>query len=146
MVHYEHPRPALAVDIALFRESPQNTQVLLIERAHSPFQGQFALPGGFVEIDESLAEAASRELREETGLKDIHLTQIRAFGSPHRDPRGRVVSILYAATLPEGRPLDLQAASDAADTAWYPLDDLPHLAFDHAEMIATAMQALGIKT
>lgn len=142
MVTYTHPRPAVAVDIVLFTELQGACHVLLIKRARPPFQGQFALPGGFVEIDEPLAAAAERELKEETGLEGVNLTQIRAFGSPGRDPRGRVISIAFGAFLPPDQELTPQAASDAADAGWYPLSDLPPLAFDHGEIIHTAYQSL----
>jgi 8-oxo-dGTP diphosphatase len=130
------------VDIVLFTELQGACHVLLIKRARPPFQGQFALPGGFVEIDEPLAAAARRELREETGLEGIDLTQIKAFGDPDRDPRGRVISIAYGAFLSPNQETDPQAASDAADAGWHPLSDLPPLAFDHREIIHTAYQSL----
>jgi len=143
MVHYDHPRPALAVDIALFQIKGDNPQILLIKRANSPFQGYFALPGGFVEMEESLVEAARRELQEETGIENIKLTQVRTFGAPHRDPRGRVVSVLFTGSLPDQHLFELQAASDAADAGWYPLHNLPDLAFDHEQMIAAALHTVG---
>ncbi len=142
MVTYQYPRPALAVDIVLFKEIRGIPHVLLIKRAKTPFQGQFALPGGFVEIDESLIEAAERELMEETGLEGVELTQIKAFGAPDRDPRGRVVSIAYGASLSPDIDVDPRAASDAADAGWVPLIDLPPLAFDHGEIVDTAFQLL----
>lgn len=142
MVTYKHPRPSVAVDIVLFKKMDQGTQVLLIRRAQQPFQGRYALPGGFIDMDESLREAAARELREETGLEGLALRQIQAFGAPDRDPRGRVISIAFGAYLPRGREPDLQAGSDAADAGWYPVRDLPPLAFDHAVIIKEALQSL----
>ena len=146
MVHYDHPRPALAVDIALFRRQGEIPHILLIQRAKSPFQGQCALPGGFVEMEESLLAAARRELREETGIKNIDLTQVRAFGEPHRDPRGHVVSVLFTGILSSQHPSGLQAASDASQAGWHPVHDLPELAFDHEQMITAALQAAGFPT
>jgi len=119
-------------------------RVLLIKRGGPPFQGTWALPGGFVEPQEPLEEAARRELQEETGLKPERLEQLQAFGDPGRDPRGWTVSVAYLAVAgeEEARGLRPKAASDAADVAWFDLDGLPDLAFDHAEILATARARL----
>ncbi|MFO7942740.1 MAG: NUDIX hydrolase [Anaerolineales bacterium] len=143
MVHYKHPRPALTVDIVLFKKMQGDPHVLLIKRAQRPYRGDFALPGGFVGIHEPLKAAAERELKEETGIHSVELEQIKAFGTPGRDPRGRTVSIVYGAFLSSELDIDPQAASDAQDAGWHPLLDLPALAFDHAEIIQTAFQALA---
>lgn len=136
MPFYKHPRPALTADVVLIagRERPT---VLLIRRGNPPFEGRWALPGGFVDIDEDLEPAARRELEEETGLAAGPLSQVGAFGRPGRDPRGRVVSVAFtgAPAADDPRP---QPASDAAEARWFPLDELPELAFDHAEIIAAA--------
>lgn len=144
MYTYRHPRPAVAVDIAVFAPGEPETAVLLIQRRNQPYQGAFALPGGFVEPDEDLSGAARRELREETGLVKVPLQQIHAFGAPDRDPRGRVISILFAGILPEGADRKLSAGSDARDLEWHPLSQLPQLAFDHRDMIDRAAQTLPL--
>ncbi len=133
---YDHPRPALTVDIVLFQEGGGGTEVLLIERGHPPFAGTWALPGGFVDEGEAPDEAALRELAEETGVTGVSLHQVGAFGEPGRDPRGWVVSVAYWARV--SRPSRIEAADDAADAAWWPLDDLPPLAFDHRQIVDTA--------
>jgi 8-oxo-dGTP diphosphatase len=140
MYTYQYPRPAVAVDIMIFQEQEDEPHVLLIQRGQPPYQGQFALPGGFVEIDESLEEAAYRELEEETGLSGVRLEQLHAFGAPDRDPRGRIISVSYVGVIPPGQSLTLQAQSDAAHLAWSPLAQLPRLAFDHEKMIKLAAQ------
>lgn len=138
MYNYKYPRPALTVDILLFRETDSHPQVLLIQRAQDPFQGQYALPGGFVDINESLEEAAHRELAEETGLEGIPLKQFHTFGEPGRDPRGRVVSVVFWGILPPTVDPRTEAHSDAAQAGWHLLSELPPLAFDHAGIIAHA--------
>ena len=137
-------RPSVTVDVILV--SPQN-QVLLIRRAHPPFEGFWALPGGFVEPHEPLESAARRELWEETGARPAHMEQLYTFGDPGRDPRGWTVSVAYLAwpgadDKQNWRP---RAASDAADARWFDLDDLPPLAFDHDQIIAHAVARLKAK-
>jgi 8-oxo-dGTP diphosphatase len=139
MVTYDYPRPAVAVDIVIFRKRDQELEVLLIKRGKSPYKGVHALPGGFVNMDEDLEETASRELQEETGVSGIRLRQIRAFGKPDRDPRGRVISIAYLGQLSANQSPDLQAGDDAARVAWFSIRHLPELAFDHAEIITSAL-------
>jgi 8-oxo-dGTP diphosphatase len=135
---YEYPRPAVSVDIVLFHRSRKEIDVLLIKRAREPFKGRWAFPGGFVDEDESLEHAAARELLEETGLRDIPLEQIGAFGDPGRDPRGHTVSVVFAAML--GDRLDATAADDAADAAWHPALAPPKLAFDHKKILSLALK------
>jgi 8-oxo-dGTP diphosphatase len=137
---YKYPRPAVTVDIAIFVPIDDNFKVLLIQRAADPFKGFFALPGGFVEIQETLEEAARRELMEETGLKTTRLTQVHTFSAPDRDPRGRVISTCFAAVLTESSQLKLQAGSDAVDANWFNLDRLPPLAFDHSVIIQKVVE------
>ncbi len=141
MFCYEHPHPAVTVDIAVFRESSRQLEILLIERASEPFRGQWALPGGFVDLDEDLESAARRELAEETGLTGLALEQIGAFGNPGRDPRERVISVAFA-TLAGAGAMSAQAGSDAQSARWFVVDALPALAFDHAEIIATARRRI----
>lgn len=137
---YEHPRPALSVDIVLFQRSGNTTSVLLIKRARAPFKGRWAFPGGFVDKDEALEEAAARELREETGLTGIHLEQIGAFGDPGRDPRGHTVSVVFS-TVVDDR-LHASAADDAADAAWHSALRPPKLAFDHNKILSLALKRI----
>ena len=115
-------------------------RVLLVQRKHPPFKGKWAIPGGFVETDEDLDIAALRELREETGVTRVRIEQLRAFGAPGRDPRGRTVTIAYLASL--ASPRSARAGDDAADARWWPLAALPALAFDHAEILRAARAAI----
>lgn len=139
---YDYPRPCVTADILLFR-NPQKPEILLIRRMKSPFKGQWAIPGGFIDMDETLEQAAHRELEEETGVKNVHLEQLHAFSAIHRDPRHRTITIAFWGIIPEDKPLPLsRAGSDAAETAWFPLDSLPELAFDHADIIGFAREKL----
>ena len=117
--------------------------MLLIKRRIPPFLGKTAIPGGFVLKDEDLDQAALRELREETGVSDVYLEQLYSFGKPDRDPRGRVITIAYFALISPDRKLT--AGSDAAAAAWYPADQLPPLAFDHATILNYALERLRNK-
>jgi 8-oxo-dGTP diphosphatase len=137
---YDHPRPAVTVDIVLFSLESGRIEVLLIKRAREPFRGLWALPGGFVEKDEALEGAAERELREETGLTGIRLEQVGAFGDPGRDPRGHTVSVAYGAVIDGGD--NLKADSDAADARWWPATRPPRLAFDHDKILRAAMSRM----
>lgn len=138
---YEFPRPALAVDCVLFGFDTADLKVLLVERALAPFRGAWALPGGFVRIDESVDAAARRELAEETGLSGVFLEQLYTFGDPRRDPRERVVTVAYYALVAlAGRAL--AAATDAARAAWFPVAATPALAFDHARILRVGLERL----
>ena len=141
---YEHPRPALAVDCVVFGVDGGALKVLLIERGIPPFEGAWALPGGFVRADEGLEAAARRELAEETGLTELFLEQLYTFGAVDRDPRGRVVSVAYYALV---RLADHQAraATDARRAGWFAAEAPPPLAFDHAEIVAVARARLQAK-
>jgi 8-oxo-dGTP diphosphatase len=130
--------------VVLFTIDDSRLKLLLISRASEPFAGQWALPGGFLEIDEDLKDGALRELREETGVSGIYLEQLRSFGRPGRDPRERVISVAYYALAPCER-LTVRAASDAAEASWFPVADLPALAFDHAQIIQAAHERLVAK-
>ena len=135
---YPHPRPALTSDIVLLRETAgRPLQVLLIRRGHPPFEGKWALPGGFVEEGESPEVGAQRELAEETGVTGVDLRQVGAFGEPGRDPRGWTVSVAFVARGPLADAI--KAGDDAADVRWWPVDALPPLAFDHPEIIRRAL-------
>jgi 8-oxo-dGTP diphosphatase len=138
---YEYPRPALTTDCVVFGLDDEDLKVLLIQRDVPPFEGRWALPGGFVRVGEGLDDGARRELREETGLKNVFLEQLYTFGTPDRDPREHVVTVAYYAlvNLVDHRP---EAATDARNAAWFPLDDLPELAFDHDRVLETARERL----
>jgi 8-oxo-dGTP diphosphatase len=135
---YDHPRPAVTVDIVLFSLQSGRIEVLLIKRAREPFRGLWALPGGFVEEGEALERAATRELHEETGLTGIQLEQVGAFGDPGRDPRGHTVSIAYSAVI-DGGSNNVKADSDAADARWWHVTRPPRLAFDHDKILRAAI-------
>jgi 8-oxo-dGTP diphosphatase len=139
---YKYPRPALAVDIALFTFAQEKLQLLLIQRKADPFKKEWALPGGFMEIDETPAQAAQRELREETGVRNAYIEQLRAFGDPERDPRTRVVSIAYLALIATDKLAQspVLAADDADDARWWSSHALPRMAFDHADIVGCALE------
>jgi 8-oxo-dGTP diphosphatase len=141
MPTYEYPRPALTVDCVVFGVDANDLRVLLIQRALPPFEGKWALPGGFVRIDETLEDAARRELEEETGLRKVFLEQLYTFGAVDRDPRERIVSVAYYA-LVNLRDHQVHAATDARDAAWFGVNDVPRLAFDHADILQTALARL----
>ncbi|MCO6476033.1 MAG: NUDIX hydrolase [Phaeodactylibacter sp.] len=142
---YDYPRPALTVDCVIFGlDESHQLKVLLIQRAHPPFEGQWALPGGFVDMDEGLEAAALRELEEETGVKDVFIEQLYTFGDPGRDPRGRVVSVAYFALVNlEEHPVE--ASSDARRVRWFEIDGPPQLAFDHKKILQVAISRLRAK-
>ncbi|WP_405291288.1 NUDIX hydrolase [Algibacter sp. Ld11] len=131
----------LSVDAVVFGYEEGNISVLLIKRKYDPFQGQWAIPGGFVENDESLEDAVDRELFEETGIKINYLEQLYTFGKPDRDPRGRVVSIAYFG-LVRPNAFKLYASTDAEQAQWFNINDLPKLSFDHKEILKTAVERL----
>lgn len=140
MPAYDCPRPALTVDVAAFRGAPGEREVLLIRRGASPYQGAWALPGGFVDENEPLERAALRELAEETRLSPAApLRQVGAYGDPGRDPRGWTVSVLFAVVLGDEEPGVVAGGDDAAEAAWHPVSSLPALAFDHAVIVADAV-------
>jgi 8-oxo-dGTP diphosphatase len=142
---YKYPRPALTVDCVVFGFDRQSMlKVMLIQRKLTPFQGNWALPGGFVRIDESTEAAALRELQEETGLEQLFLEQLYTFGEVDRDPRERVVTVAYYA-LVNLEEYVVKAASDASDAAWFPINTLPPLAFDHDRILAIALNRLKNK-
>jgi len=141
---YAYPHPAVTTDVVLFTIRDSRLQLLLIRRGGEPFMGHWALPGGFLDIDEDLEHGALRELEEETGVRGVYLEQLRTYGRPDRDPRERVISVAYYALAPSEQ-LRLRAASDADEASWFPVGDLPALAFDHDEIIASAHERLVAK-
>ena len=138
---YKHPHPALTVDCVVFGIDESDLKLMLIRRELEPFKGRWALPGGFVRMDETTEDAALRELEEESGLKDIFLEQLYTFSAIERDPRERVVSVSYYA-LVRLEAHDLKASTDAVDAAWFTIDELPDLAFDHQKMADLALNRL----
>src|SRR5262245_43898186 len=138
---YQYPRAALTVDCVVFGFDEGELKLLLIQRALEPFKGRWALPGGFVRVEETLDEAARRELAEEAGLKNVFLEQLYTFGVVDRDPRERVVSVAYYALvkLSEHRA---KAATDAAEARWFAISGVPRLAFDHGNILRTALARL----
>jgi 8-oxo-dGTP diphosphatase len=143
-ISYKFPRPALTVDCVIFGLDEGGLKVLLIRRGLEPFRGRWALPGGFVHTDETLDEAARRELWEETGLQRVFLEQLCCFGEIDRDPRERVVTVAYY-SLVNLHDHRLKAASDAENAAWFDASDLPRLAFDHDAIIQMALTRLKSK-
>lgn len=131
---YEYPRPAVTVDTVVL-SGRARPRVLLIRRKHEPFAGMWAIPGGFVDMDEGLEEAARRELHEETGAAVGRIEQLATFGDPGRDPRGRTISVVYLARV-NGSKVKPRGGDDAAEAAWHSLLRPPPLAFDHAEILA----------
>ncbi len=132
---YEYPRPAMTVDAALLVSDNNQWKLLLIERKHDPFAGSWALPGGFVEENETLEQAVERELMEETGLQVDNLQQFRAYSNPNRDPRQRTITMIFVVVLNQ-IPNNAIAGDDAANLKWFSFDNLPKLAFDHTEIVA----------
>jgi 8-oxo-dGTP diphosphatase len=144
---YPYPRPSVTVDMVLFVYLENELKVLLIQRGGEPFHGQWALPGGFVMMEESLDDAARRELKEETGIDNVYLEQLYTFGAPDRDPRGRVITVAYFALLSadEALHMTIQGGDDADDARWWNMYDLPALAFDHGRILDYALQRLRWK-
>ena len=138
---YDYPRPALTVDCVVFGLDDEDLKVLLIERRAEPFAGCWALPGGFVEVSETLDAAARRELAEETGLTNVYLEQLYTFGEVDRDPRERVVSVAHYA-LVNIRDHTVSAATDARQARWFRVLNPPPLAFDHTDILALAHRRL----
>ena len=139
---YDYPKPSVTTDMVVVAGNNPR-KVLLIKRGIEPFKGMWALPGGFIEENEDLFDAALRELKEETGLENVVPVQIGVFGKPGRDPRGHTIAVAYMAMLPE--PVSVSAGDDAENASWFPIDNLPELAFDHDEIIAKAILQLKVE-
>ena len=137
--HYKYPRPSVTTDCVVFGFDGTKLNVLLIERGMEPFKGCWAFPGGFLNMDETALQGAKRELCEETGLKDAYIKQFHTFTAVHRDPRDRVITIAYYALV---RISEVKAGDDAAKAQWFPLDEVPSLAFDHDTILRVAIQEL----
>lgn len=139
---YDYPRPAVTTDICLFTVVEDELRILLIKRGLEPFKDSWALPGGFVQEDETLDQCAARELKEETGVRGAHLEHFGNFSDPKRDPRYRVITAAYLALVPATDHV-LKSGSDADEAKWHPLTQLPRLAFDHKEIIASSRKTLS---
>lgn len=140
-----YERPSVTVDVVIFSLVNDQLQVLLVRRKQWPFAGIWAIPGGFVRITESLEEAATRELAEETGVRDVYIEQLYTFGDPDRDPRTRVITVAYFALVPADAVRDHAPGTDAAETGWWPVEALPELAFDHRDILEYAHTRLRYK-
>lgn len=139
---YKYPHPAITTDCVIFGFDGSKLNVLLVERGLEPYKGSWALPGGFMRIDETAEDCAMRELEEETGLRASYIEQIGAFSQVDRDPRERVVTIAFYALV---RLSDVSGGDDAADARWWAIDDIPRLAFDHQDILDTAVKVLREK-
>ncbi len=137
---YEYPRMMVTADIAVFSKIEEEWKILLIKRKHYPFESCWALPGGFVEMDENFITAAGRELQEETGLTEVSLVEVGTFGEPNRDPRGRCVTVAFSAIIDSQKAKTAQGGDDAAEAKWFNITNLPELAFDHGEIIRKAIE------
>jgi 8-oxo-dGTP diphosphatase len=133
MYTYDYPRAALTVDAIVFVKEENTISVLLIERGREPFKNKWALPGGFIEMDEILEVACKRELLEETGLAVDKMTQFKTYDAIDRDPRHRTISVIYYTELNEKK--EVKGGDDAARAGWFPISDLPELAFDHKQIL-----------
>ena len=150
---YDYPRPMVTVDAAMLRVHEGDLQVLLIKRKAAPWKGRWALPGGFIQMKESLEESVIREVAEETGItipppcgaREPFLIQLGAYGDPKRDPRGRVITVTFVGIFPPGgRDCEARAGDDAADARWMPLEDVPEkLAGDHGVILSDALERLA---
>ena len=136
---YRYPHPAVTTDCVIFGFDGERLQVLLIERGIEPYKGKWAFPGGFLKMDETAEEGARRELKEETGLDGAYMEQFHTFSAPERDPRERVITIAYYALV---KIQEVKGGDDAASARWFPLDDIPSLAFDHDYILRMATQRL----
>jgi 8-oxo-dGTP diphosphatase len=137
---YNWPRPMVTVDAVVFDVSGDSPKVLLIKRANEPFKGKWAFPGGFVDMDEELEDAAARELAEETGLVGVKLQQLYTFGRCGRDPRGRNITIVFIGIADNNK---IKSGDDAVEAQWFDIDNLPQMAFDHNDVAAIAIEKLN---
>lgn len=142
---YEWPRPMVTTDALVFDLAGGRARVLLVRRKNDPYQDHWAVPGGFIEMDEELVDAAARELAEETGLTGVPLEQLRTFGTVGRDPRGRQITVVFTGIVEKGAET-VRGGDDAAEARWFDIDDLPaNMAFDHAEVVRLGIERLKDK-
>lgn len=144
MYTHANPHPAVTTDVVVFTLRDEELKLLLIKRGGDPYKGKWALPGGFIRMDEDLDSGARRELAEETGVSGVYLEQLYTFGAVNRDPRERVITVAYYALIPSDK-LQLRAATDAEAVGWFGINELPRLAFDHREIVRLAHQRLVAK-
>jgi 8-oxo-dGTP diphosphatase len=141
----KYDRPSVTVDVVIFTLLERELNVLLVQRKRWPYEGYWAIPGGFINMDESLDSAARRELEEETGVRDVYLEQLYTFGNPRRDPRTRVISVAYFA-LVSSDTQSIRSSDESTEVRWFPIRRLPgQLAFDHEAILASAMDRLRSK-
>ena len=136
---YKYPHPAVTTDCVIFGFDGSELQVLLIERGIEPFKGKWAFPGGFLNMDETAQEGALRELKEETGLENAYIEQFNTYSDPDRDPRERVITIAHYALV---HIQEVKGGDDATKAQWFPIDEVPQLAFDHDRILRDAMKKL----
>ena len=139
---YNYPHPGVTTDCLVFRDIDTRLEILLIQRRKEPFKDSWALPGGFVGEDETLEECAIRELKEETGIVDVHLHQFRVYSEPGRDPRGRTISMAFYGITAHPDTEVTRSGDDAYNASWFSLEKLPKLAFDHQQIIKEAIEFL----
>lgn len=142
MYTYKYPHPAVTADCLVFAHTENGLELLLIQRRNEPCKGKWAFPGGFMNIDETTADAARRELKEETGLVVEDLRRVGVFDAVDRDPRERVITVAYYTIL--DKPAEVSGLDDAAQAKWFLLTELPDLAFDHKEILQAAKQLMGL--
>ena len=141
---HKFEKPSVTADIVIFTIKDNELKVLLVKRKIAPYKDTWAIPGGFVRIDESLEDAAKRELEEETGVKNVYLEQLYSFGEPKRDPRGRVITISYMALI-NSDDVKLKATTDVSDAQWFSIKKIPQLAFDHNQILDYSLKRLKWK-
>lgn len=141
---YDYPRPCVTVDCVVLRSTQNGFEILLIQRGQQPYQGMWAFPGGFINMDEDLEESAHRELYEETNISGVVLAQFKAYGAVHRDPRHRTITVVFTALIPNGVDCQAVAGDDAKMAEWFQLAHLPELAFDHGQILNDVLHHLRI--
>lgn len=139
MYCYKYPHPAVSTDCIVYNKEDNKIKILLIKRKNEPFKDCWAFPGGFINIDESAEEAAVRELKEETGLEVSSVEQLKAYSNPDRDPRERVITIVFIA---ESKVAEVKGGDDAKEAAWFDISNLPSLAFDHEQIFRDAIKRI----
>jgi 8-oxo-dGTP diphosphatase len=139
MYSYQYPRPALTLDAVVFSKEKEKVEVLLIQRGNEPWKGSWAIPGGFLEMEETCEQGALRELEEETGLKLSSLKQFYVFDSVHRDPRERIITVAHYGVIDKSK-YTAKGSDDASDAKWFDIKQLPKLAADHDQIIAKAIE------
>ncbi len=145
-INEKYKKPSVTVDIILFTIIENQLNVLLVKRKNDPYKDMWAIPGGFVNYDESLDDAARRELSEETNLNEIYLEQLYTFGNPDRDPRTRVITVAYLSLAPFDALQEARAGTDAEEVKWFPVDKIEKLAFDHNKILEYALERVRTKS